>query len=57
MSRCPGDAIELYQRRSRCQRLDAGYDAEDFHRDIYTQLNLLPIIIRKPSMWSDVLNV
>ena len=30
--------------------LDAGYDAEDFHRDIYTQLNLLPIIIRKPSM-------
>jgi hypothetical protein len=30
--------------------LDAGYDAEDFHRDIYTQLNLLPIIIRQPSM-------
>ena len=30
--------------------LDAGYDAEDFHRDIYTKLNLLPIIIRKPSM-------
>lgn len=30
--------------------LDAGYDAEDFHRDIYAQLNLFPIIIRKPSM-------
>ncbi len=30
--------------------LDAGYDAEDFHRDIYTQLNFLPIIIRHPSM-------
>jgi hypothetical protein len=30
--------------------LDAGYDAEEYHRDIYTQLELLPLIIRKPSM-------
>jgi hypothetical protein len=30
--------------------LDAGYDAEEFHRDIYTEFNMLPIIIRKPSM-------
>jgi hypothetical protein len=33
-----------------CVILDAGYDAEDFHQDIYTELDLLPIIIRKPSM-------
>jgi hypothetical protein len=30
--------------------LDAGYDAEDLHRDIYTEYALLPIIIRKPTM-------
>ena len=36
-----------------CVILDAGYDAEEFHRDIYTEFNILPIIIRKPSMkWS-----
>lgn len=33
-----------------CVILDAGYDAEELHRDIYTDLDLLPIIIRKPSM-------
>jgi len=33
-----------------CVILDAGYDAEELHRDIYTKLELLPIIIRKPSM-------
>jgi len=33
-----------------CVILDAGYDAEELHRDIFTQLHLLPIIIRKPSM-------
>jgi hypothetical protein len=33
-----------------CVILDAGYDAEEFHRDIYTEYNILPIIIRKPSM-------
>ena len=33
-----------------CVILDAGYDAEELHRDIYTQYGLLPIIIRKPSM-------
>lgn len=33
-----------------CVILDAGYDAEELHRDIYKELNLLPIIIRKPSM-------
>jgi hypothetical protein len=33
-----------------CVILDAGYDAEEFHRDIYTECHLLPIIIRKPSM-------
>ena len=33
-----------------CVILDAGYDAEEFHRDIYTEFNILPIIIRKPSM-------
>ena len=30
--------------------LDAGYDSEEFYRDIYTEFNILPIIIRKPSM-------
>jgi len=33
-----------------CVILDSGYDAENLHRDIYTTLHLLPIIIRKPSM-------
>ena len=33
-----------------CVILDAGYDVEDFHRDIYTEFNILPIIIRKPSI-------
>lgn len=33
-----------------CVILDAGYDAEELHHDIYTNLDLLPIIIRKPSM-------
>jgi hypothetical protein len=33
-----------------CVILDAGYDTEGLHRDIYTGLDLLPIIIRKPSM-------
>ncbi len=33
-----------------CVILDAGYDTEELHRDIYTDLDLLPIIIRKPSM-------
>jgi hypothetical protein len=33
-----------------CVILDAGYDAEEFHRDIYTEFNILPIIVRKPSM-------
>ena len=33
-----------------CVILDAGYDAEELHRDIYTELEILPIIIRKPSM-------
>jgi len=33
-----------------CVILDAGYDAEELHRDIHIDLNLLPIIIRKPSM-------
>jgi len=33
-----------------CIILDAGYDSEDLHRDIYTTLHLLPVIIRKPSM-------
>jgi len=33
-----------------CVILDAGYDAGEFHRDIYTEFNMLPIIIRKPSM-------
>jgi len=37
--------------------LDAGYDAEELHRDIYTELDLLPIIIRKPSMkWEPTLS-
>ena len=30
--------------------LDAGYDAEDLQREIYTKASLFPIIIRKPSM-------
>ena len=30
--------------------LDAIYDSEDLHRDIYVELRLLPVIIRKPSM-------
>jgi len=30
--------------------LDAGYDSEKFHRDIYTEFNILPIIIRKASI-------
>ena len=33
-----------------CIILDAGYDAEELHRDIYTELKILPIIIRKPTM-------
>ena len=33
-----------------CVILDAGYDSEELHRDIYTQLHLLPVIIRMPSM-------
>jgi len=33
-----------------CVILDAGYDAEELHRDIYTNLDIIPIIIRKPSM-------
>jgi hypothetical protein len=33
-----------------CVILDAGYDSEELHRDIYTDLQLVPIIIRKPSM-------
>ena len=33
-----------------CVILDAGYDAEHLHRDIFTDLHLLPVIIRKPSM-------
>jgi hypothetical protein len=33
-----------------CVILDAGYDAEELHRDIYTDLEIIPIIIRKPSM-------
>lgn len=40
-----------------CVILDAGYDAEELHRDIYTELNLLPIIIRKPSMkWGSMMS-
>ena len=33
-----------------CVILDAGYDVEELHRHIFTELNLLPIIIRKPSI-------
>jgi hypothetical protein len=33
-----------------CVILDAGYDSEEFHRDIYTEFNILPVIIRKPSI-------
>ena len=41
-----------------CVILDAGYDAEPLHREIYTQFELLPIIIRKPSMgWGATLSV
>ncbi|HEA66199.1 MAG TPA: transposase [Desulfobacterales bacterium] len=40
-----------------CVILDAGYDAEDLHRDINTELNLLPIIIRKPSIkWGSMMS-
>jgi hypothetical protein len=40
-----------------CVILDAGYDTEELHRDIYTELYLLPIIIRKPSMkWAPMLS-
>lgn len=30
--------------------LDSGYDQEVLHRDIYIELGLLPVIVRKPSM-------
>ena len=44
-------ALQRYPRLPfACVILDAGYDAEEFHRDIYTEFNMLPIIIRKPSM-------
>lgn len=33
-----------------CIILDSIYDSEDLHRDIYMELHLLPIIIRKPSI-------
>ena len=33
-----------------CVILDAGYDSEESHRDIYTEFNILPVIIRKPSI-------
>ncbi len=33
-----------------CVILDAGYDAEELHHDIYADCHLLPIIIRKPSL-------
>jgi hypothetical protein len=33
-----------------CIILDAGYDSENLHRDIYNELHLLTIIIRMPSM-------
>lgn len=33
-----------------CIILDSGYDEEPLHRDIYTELQLLPVIIRKPSI-------
>jgi hypothetical protein len=33
-----------------CVILDAGYDTEELHRDIFTELGLVPIIIHKPSM-------
>jgi len=40
-----------------CVILDAGYDAEELHRDIYTDLDIIPIIIRKPSMkWGQQLS-
>ena len=34
-----------------CVILDAGYDAEELHRDIYIDLEIIPIIIRKPSIF------
>ena len=41
-----------------CVILDAGYDAEELHHDIYAELNLLPIIIRKPSMkWGPKMSI
>jgi len=44
-------ALERYPKLPfACVILDAGYDAEEFHRDIYTEFHILPIIIRKPSM-------
>lgn len=33
-----------------CVLLDSGYDSENLHRDIYTKLHLLPVIIRMPSI-------
>ena len=33
-----------------CIILDCGYDSEELHRDIYTVLGLLPVIIRKDSL-------
>lgn len=33
-----------------CVILDSGYDSENLHRDIYTNLHLLPVIIRMPSI-------
>lgn len=33
-----------------CVILDAGYDTEELHREIFTDLGLLPVIIHKPSM-------
>lgn len=30
--------------------LDAGYDSEELHRDIYTIYNIIPVIIRMPSI-------
>ncbi len=44
-------ALERYPKLPfACVLLDAGYDAEEFHRDIYTEFNILPVITRKPSM-------
>ena len=33
-----------------CVILDPGYDSEELHRDIYNDLHLVPLIIRKTSM-------